>query len=196
MSAAHSLHDLEALDHAALKAMIMAQQERYRAELEQHTAMLNSRTSEIKRLMVLVEKLQRMLFGSRSEKVLRQIEQLELQLEKLHSSSAIEELKSAAPAARERRLRPIERRPLDPPFRNSDLEVWEVVFCQKTEAIGRKLWEGAMRITAGNAGPTNARGPTVMTTNAMNWSRNACGKSGQRLMAGRFTGPTGFLRVV
>ena len=42
---------------------------------------LSSRTSEIERLVLLVEKLQRMLFGAKSEKVFRQIKQLELQLE-------------------------------------------------------------------------------------------------------------------
>jgi transposase len=118
MSAALSLPDLDALDHAALKAMIVAQQDRYlaqqdihRAEREQYTATLNSRTSEIERLMLLVEKLKHMLFGSKSERVLRQIEQLELQLEELHSANAVEELQTAAPAERPATAKPF-RRPL------------------------------------------------------------------------------------
>ena len=42
-----------------------------------YTATQTSRSTEIERLMLLVEKLQRRLFGTKSEKVLRQIEQLE-----------------------------------------------------------------------------------------------------------------------
>ena len=39
---------------------------------------------EIKRLSLLIEKLKRMVFGQKSEKLLRQIDQLELELEELH----------------------------------------------------------------------------------------------------------------
>ena len=39
---------------------------------------------EIKRLSLLLEKLKRMIFGQKSEKLLRQIDQLELELEELH----------------------------------------------------------------------------------------------------------------
>jgi len=70
------LPDLDALDLQAAKALLIEQHQRY-------TATLTSRTSEIERLVLLVEKLQRMLFGAKSEKVLRQIDQLELQLEEL-----------------------------------------------------------------------------------------------------------------
>ena len=44
--------------------------------------------------------LQRMLFGSKSEKVLRQIEQLEFQLEDLQVAAAIEEAHAASAADR------------------------------------------------------------------------------------------------
>jgi len=111
MSTALSLPDLDALDHAALKAMVLAQQDTYRAEWEKYTATLSSRTGEIERLLLLVEKLQRMLFGSKSEKVLRQIEQLELQLEDLHAANAVEELETATPAGRPATAKPF-RRPL------------------------------------------------------------------------------------
>nr|WP_246409332.1 transposase [Granulicella aggregans] len=43
---------------------------------------------------MLVEKLQRVLFGAKSEKVLRQIDRLELQLEEPQAVSAIEESKA------------------------------------------------------------------------------------------------------
>ncbi len=72
---------------------------------------LTSRTSEIARLMLLVEKLQRMLFGRKSEKVLRQIEQMELQLEELQAANAIEERAAAASVARPVATKPF-RRPL------------------------------------------------------------------------------------
>ena len=60
---------------------------------------LRAALTEIERLQLLVEKLQRMLFGSKSEKVLRQIEQLELQLEELQAAGAIEETQAVTPAA-------------------------------------------------------------------------------------------------
>lgn len=118
MFPALSLPDLDALDSAALKAMILAQHEQYQAQqdhfksqYERYTATLSSRASEIERLALLVEKLQRMLFGAKSEKVLRQIEQLQFQLEDLQVASAIEELQAVAPAERPVAAKPF-RRPL------------------------------------------------------------------------------------
>src|ERR1700709_1165703 len=98
------LPDLGSLDLEAAKALLIAQHESY-------TATLSSRSTEIERLVLLVEKLQRMLFGAKSEKVLRQIEQLELQLEELQAASAIEEMKSPTPADRPVSAKPF-RRPL------------------------------------------------------------------------------------
>ncbi|HZL24966.1 MAG TPA: IS66 family transposase [Acidobacteriaceae bacterium] len=88
----------------------LEQQDIYRAEQEKYAATLSSRTGEIERLLLLVEKLQRMLFGTKSEKVLRQIEQLELQLEELHAASAVEELQAVVqerPAAAKPFRRPL-----------------------------------------------------------------------------------------
>src|SRR5271167_182565 len=96
--------DLDALDLRAAKALWIEQHERY-------TATLTSRASEIERLVLLVEKLQRMLFGTKSEKVLRQIEQLQFQLEDLQIASAIEELQVVPPAERPTTAKPF-RRPL------------------------------------------------------------------------------------
>jgi hypothetical protein len=90
---AASLPDLDSLDLEAAKALLIAQHESY-------TATLSSRSTEIERLVLLVENLQRMLFGTKSEKVLRQIEQLELQLEELQADNAIEERAAVASAAR------------------------------------------------------------------------------------------------
>ncbi len=64
MFSAFSLPDLDTLDPAALKTTILAQQDHSKAEHERYTATLTSRTGEIERLVLLVEKLQRMLFGA------------------------------------------------------------------------------------------------------------------------------------
>lgn len=80
--------------------MILAQQDHFQTQHQRYMEALTSRTSEIERLVLLVEKLQRMLFGTKSAKVLRQIDQLELQLEELQAANAIEELKSVVPAER------------------------------------------------------------------------------------------------
>jgi transposase len=106
-----NLPDLDAFDPAALKAMILDQHAHARVQHEEYRATLSSRTSEIERLVLLVEKLQRMLFGTKSEKVLRQIEQLELQLEELQAASAIEEIKDSAAEDNPARAMP-SRRPL------------------------------------------------------------------------------------
>src|SRR5258707_11066890 len=76
MSAA-TLPDLNLLPAEALKALILAQHEQ-----------LLWRDSEIEHLKLLIAKLQRMQFGRKSEKLARQIEQLELRLEDLQSKPA------------------------------------------------------------------------------------------------------------
>jgi hypothetical protein len=53
-----------------------------------HIEQLLSRDHEIQHLKLLIAKLQRMQFGRRSEKVERQIEQLELKLEELEANRA------------------------------------------------------------------------------------------------------------
>ena len=101
---AAALPDLDSLDLQAMKALLIAQHERY-------VATLSSRASEIERLVLLVAKLQHMLFGRKSEKVLRQIEQLELQIEDLQAASASEETQVILPTERPAPAKPC-RRPL------------------------------------------------------------------------------------
>lgn len=72
---ATALPDPDSLDIEAVKALLIAPSIQY-------ARTLNSRATEIERLL-LVEKLKHMLFGRKSEKVLQQIEQLELQIEDL-----------------------------------------------------------------------------------------------------------------
>jgi transposase len=71
------LPDLNLLPAEALKALVLAQHEQ-----------LLWRESEIEHLKLLIAKLQRMQFGRKSEKLARQIEQLELRLEDLQSKPA------------------------------------------------------------------------------------------------------------
>src|SRR5258708_11500363 len=105
MAAARAtLPDLDELNPNELRALIVSQHER-----------IVSRDSEIEQLKLLIAKLRRIQFGRSSEKLDRQIEQLELRLEALQLNDAEkvaalpEAIKSAEPAAR-----PV-RRPLPAP---------------------------------------------------------------------------------
>jgi transposase len=85
--AALSLPDLDELDVEALKALLVAQHKIYTEEMAQQS---NSHAGEIDRLKLLIEKLKHMLFGARSEKLVRQIDQLELQLEELQAARTVD----------------------------------------------------------------------------------------------------------
>lgn len=93
--------DLNSLDKETLKALLI--QER------------RSNAQEIEHLKLVIEKLRRMLFGVKSEKLTGELEQLELRLEELETSEAAEEIAQensaeTQPASRPRR-RP-RRKPL------------------------------------------------------------------------------------
>ena len=75
-----TLPDLDTLNHKALKALIVAQHAQILSkdeQLLQRDEQLASREEEIERLKLLIAKLRRMQFGRKSEKLDRQIEQLE-----------------------------------------------------------------------------------------------------------------------
>jgi len=72
-----TLSDLRKLDPEALVALVLAQREQ-----------LLSRDTEIEHLKLLIAKLRRLQFGRSSEKLNRQIDQLELKLEELQTSQA------------------------------------------------------------------------------------------------------------
>ena len=98
------LPDLDVLDVAALKALARAQhkqsqeqQDLIKAQQEQYLASLSSRAGEIAHLKLLLDKLQRMLFGAKSEKLVRQVEQLKLELEELETSRGEEEVSAHLP---------------------------------------------------------------------------------------------------
>jgi hypothetical protein len=69
--------DLSSLDRETLRALVLAQQEK-----------LLSRDSEIEHLKLIIAKLRRMMFGTKSEKITREIKQLELKLEELEVRKA------------------------------------------------------------------------------------------------------------
>jgi hypothetical protein len=81
-----TLPDLDALDPHELKALIVSQHE-----------LIVSRESEIEQLKLLIAKLRRMRFGRSSEKLDRQIEQLELQLEALQQNDVRDHLPDEQP---------------------------------------------------------------------------------------------------
>lgn len=83
--------EFQGLDIHALSAMLLAE----RANVTALQEKLRSRDTEIDRLELLIAKLRRMTFGRSSEKLHRQIEQLEFQLEELQTDRATEE--AAAP---------------------------------------------------------------------------------------------------
>src|ERR1035438_1900544 len=83
-AAHHTLPDLDALDPNELKALIFSQHEQLLSKDEQ----LASRDTEIEHLKLWIAKLRRMQFGRKSEKLDRQIEQLELRLDELQATPA------------------------------------------------------------------------------------------------------------
>jgi hypothetical protein len=102
MADAHaSVVELSRLDREALEALVMAQQEK-----------LLTRNSEIEHLKLIIAKLRRMMFGTKSEKIAREVEQLELKLEELETGEA-ERPPAAAPTGststprRKRKRRPL-----------------------------------------------------------------------------------------
>ncbi len=85
------LPDLDTLELAALKDMV----------IRQH-AQISSHDAEVERLRLIIVRLRRLQFGRKSEKIQREIEQLELQLEDLeavHAEKREQTEKTLSPAA-------------------------------------------------------------------------------------------------
>src|SRR6202008_3438461 len=85
--AVNALPDLNVLPAEELRALILAQHQQLVTKDEQ----LLSREREIEHLKLLLVKLHRMQFGRKSEKLQRQIEQLELRLGELESNRSTKE---------------------------------------------------------------------------------------------------------
>jgi transposase len=87
-----ALPDLDRLDPEALKALVIA---KHGESMEQHKE-LTSSTHEIEHLKLVIEKLRRMIFGRKSEKLTGELEQLEFRLEELETAEAAQEAAQAA----------------------------------------------------------------------------------------------------
>src|SRR5712664_2877191 len=88
VTAPRVLPDLNQLDPTALKALILSQHEQ-----------LLSRDNEIEHLKLLIARLRRIQFGRKSEKLDREIEQLELRLDELQTTQAEKPAPSQTPDA-------------------------------------------------------------------------------------------------
>ncbi|WP_028534590.1 IS66 family transposase [Paludibacterium yongneupense] len=95
-------------DIDALKALVRSMS----AQVQQLQEAVSSRSHEIERLSLLIAKLRRMLFGRSSEKLVRQIEQLQLELEELQADEA--ETPSVAAPPVTATTRPPVKKPLPP----------------------------------------------------------------------------------
>jgi len=87
------LPNLDTLDAAALRDMVVQQQAQLSSrdeELERLQVQISSHDAELERLRLVIARLQRLRFGCKSEKIQRQLEQLELQLEDLEARTAEE----------------------------------------------------------------------------------------------------------
>jgi len=108
-----AIADLSTLDRVALEALIAAQQKEIFTRDEALAAQqdkLLSRDNEIEHLKLVIAKLRRMIFGTKSEKVSREIEQLELKLEDLETQRA-ESVTASIEASAPAKAKPV-RRPL------------------------------------------------------------------------------------
>src|SRR5215472_274873 len=83
---APTLPDLSQLDREALQTLLLAE---HQERIATHQQLLR-REIEIEHLKLLLSQLRRMQFGRKSEKLARQIEQLELRLEDLQQAQAAE----------------------------------------------------------------------------------------------------------
>lgn len=87
-------------DESVLVQSLLAELEATRQERDALRQEKRGDTLEIERLTLLLEKLKRLLFGRKSEKLLRQIEQLELELEEAYINEGQRQEKLATqPAA-------------------------------------------------------------------------------------------------
>jgi transposase len=95
MSAAPPLPDLSTLDRDTIAALLIEKHGQLLAQQER----LLSRDHEIEHLKLVIAKLRRMMFGTSSERVTREIEQLELKLDELEAARAEREVAEAVAIA-------------------------------------------------------------------------------------------------
>jgi transposase len=141
-----ALPDLNALPAEELRAMILAQHRELITKNEQ----LLSRDREIEHLKLLLIKLHRMQFGRKSEKLARQIEQLELRLEELESNRSEEaspsEMSPVASTPRANTAKPARRALPDHLPRETRTHVPKATVCPQCQGALRKLGEDVSEI--------------------------------------------------
>jgi transposase len=118
-------------DIEALKAFIVAQQ-----------ALLSERAVEIEHLNLIIAKLKRLQFGRHSEKMDREIEQLELRLEELHVSA----VPAAAPAVEKAPAQTPVRRPLPEHLPRTRVEHTPACACPDCGTAMRKIGEDVAEV--------------------------------------------------
>src|SRR5476651_300174 len=91
------LPDLDGLDPETLKALLIA---KHNESVEQHKQ-LTSNWQEIEHLKLVIEKYRRIIFGRKSEKLTRELEQLELRLEELETAQAADQAAQDAAEAQQ-----------------------------------------------------------------------------------------------
>jgi transposase len=136
-----ALPDLNLLPAEALRALILAQHDQ-----------LISREHEIEHLKLLLAKLHRMQFGRKSEKVARQIEQLELRLEELESKRSEQEQdqpgssQPAAPVTPSLPAKPVRRALPDHLPRQTRTHLPKETVCPECQGELRKLGEDVSEV--------------------------------------------------
>ncbi|MDX8496718.1 IS66 family transposase [Mesorhizobium sp. VK22B] len=126
----------DAANAQAQAANWQTQATNWQAEAATVQAKLSDTEARIARLELRIEKLKRELYGQRSERTRRLIEQLELELEDLVTAASEDELAAAAAAAKTQRVRAFERkRPVRKPWPD-DIERERVVIAAPS-ACGR-----------------------------------------------------------
>src|ERR1700677_4183307 len=107
------LPDLDRLDPEALKALVIA---KHNESMEQHKE-LTSSTNQIEHLKLIIEKYRRMIFGSKSEKLTGELEQLQFRLEELETAQAAGQAAQAASEPEPSDLLPIDSKQRTRPSR-------------------------------------------------------------------------------
>jgi transposase len=130
LAAAHALIMAERAARVKAEARATAacsERDEARAEAANAQADLSSQEALIAHLKLAIEKLRRAIYGSRSERRVRLLDQLELQLEELEAAATEDELAAEAAAAQTQTVRSFQRkRPVRKPFPD-DIERERVV---------------------------------------------------------------------
>src|SRR6476660_161924 len=106
---------------------VCSERDEARAEAANAQADLSSQEALIAHLKLAIEKLRRAIYGSRSERQVRLLDQLELQLEELEAAATEDQLAAEAAAAQTQTVRSFQRkRPVRKPF-PADIERERVV---------------------------------------------------------------------